>query len=52
MPVESHPLYSEWRAALEKLVATDDERKMGAASDTDVAIAAAEFGNLADKIDA
>lgn len=52
MPVEDHPLYSKWRAALEELIAADDARKAGVASDADVTYAAEEFRKIAEEIDA
>ena len=50
MPVEDHPKFSEWKAALENLIAAKDALRLGTASQADVDVAMDAYHKIADEV--
>lgn len=50
MPVEDHPKYAEWKAALEHLVDAKRAQREGTATPQDVEIAKDAYYKIADEV--
>lgn len=50
MAVEEHPMFEEWKKALERLITAKEGLKQGVASQADVDAAMKAYHDIADKV--